>query len=102
MRQAKRHEDRAQALQVASLSRTPHRLGVALSSAVSSFAGTDGADGAASPSFPRCWKPIASPEICGLKSFFLSSQIKPGSGALPSSSITIRANFHRGTYSAQR
>ena len=47
LRQAERHEDRAQALQVASLSRAPHRLGVALASAVSSFAGADGADGAA-------------------------------------------------------
>ena len=46
-RQAERHADRAQALQVASLSRAPHRLGVALASAVSSFAGADGADGAA-------------------------------------------------------
>ena len=47
VRQAERQEDRAQALQVASLSRAPHRLGVALASAVSSFAGADGADGAA-------------------------------------------------------
>ena len=46
-RQTERLEDRAQALQVALLSRAPHRLGVALASAVGSFAGTDGADGAA-------------------------------------------------------
>jgi hypothetical protein len=44
-RRAERREDHAQALAIAALGRTPHRLGVALST-FRSFAGADGTDGA--------------------------------------------------------